>query len=64
MRLTESWHAGDVDKKIYDWKFKPGQLKHVKKDKDGSETRIYKLSKKELEKYLKNIDSREVPRRK
>ena len=64
MKLTDGWHAGNVDKKMYDWKFKKRELKHIEKDKDGSEVRVYKLSKKELEKYLKDIHSREVPRRK
>ena len=64
MKLTEGWHACNVDKKTYDWKFKQRELKYIEKDKDGSEVRVYKLSKEELEVYLKNIDSREVPRRK
>lgn len=63
MKLTDGWHAGNVDKKMYDWKFKKRELKHIEKDKDGSEVRVYKLSKKELEKYLKDIHSRPVNRR-
>lgn len=67
MKLTEGWHAGNhagnVDKKMYDWKFKQRELKHIEIDKDGSEVRVYKLSKKELEKYLKDIHSRPVNRR-
>lgn len=42
--------------------------KKGKKVKDtkgfGEDITVYKLTKEELEDYLKNIDSREVPRRK
>lgn len=42
--------------------------KEGKKIKDtkgfGEDITVYKLTKKELEVYLKDIDSREVPRRK
>lgn len=39
--------------------------KKIKDDKGyGEDITVYKLNQKELEVYLKNIDSREVPRRK
>ncbi|SCI10238.1 Uncharacterised protein [uncultured Clostridium sp.] len=49
---------------MYDWKFKKRELKHIEKDKNGSDVKVYKLDKETLKEYLKNIDSREVPRRK
>ena len=57
MRLTEGWHSQDVDKKIYKWERKG--KKRQNKNNDGSVT-TYKLSKSEMEEYLKDIDTRGV----
>ena len=61
MRLTEGWHSLDTDKKIYRWERK-GKKKESKNNENSVTT--YKLSKSEMEVYLKNISVREVPRRK
>ena len=61
MRLTEGWHSLDTDKKIYKWERKGKKKKNI--SGNGSVT-TYKLSKKEMDEYLKDIDTREVKYRK
>lgn len=57
MRLTEGWNSLDTDKKIYKWERKGKKKKNTS---DNGSVTTYKLSKKEMDEYLKDIDTRGV----
>ncbi|WP_122640485.1 hypothetical protein [Romboutsia sp. Marseille-P6047] len=63
MKLTEDFIV-PVNLKLGCWDNEAKSLKHKYKSEYDNEVKIYKLSKKQLEKYLDGIDNRPVPRRK
>lgn len=63
MKLTENFITQD-NPNLSNWGHARTTLKGTYKSEYCNEVKIYKLSKKELEVYLKDIDRKEIPRRK
>lgn len=62
MKLTENFIIRD-NPKLSSWGHERSKLKGKYKCEHENEVKTYKLTKKELEVYLKDIDSRPVNRR-
>lgn len=63
MKLTEGWNNLDTTVKQYSWNRKKKKAKEVNVP-CGEPVTSFKLSKEELDEYLKGIHSRPVVRRK
>ena len=64
MKLTEGWNNLDTSVKQYVWNNKKKKKAKELKVSCGEPVTSFKLSKEELEEYLKGIHSRPVIRRK
>lgn len=53
MKLTENYIRRDSIPKIWDWGQYNDELKYEYKNEHAGEVKIYKMSKKQLEEYLK-----------
>ena len=53
MKLTENYIKEDSIQKLWDWKQYKDQLKYEYKNEHAGEVKTYKMSKNELEEYLK-----------